>query len=402
MSSLTLTNARVLDLVTGNDHPSARVAMRDGEILEVGPRASVVGEEHDVGGRVVLPGLIDAHVHPMMSSMDIAQVTREPRSLVALRAKRELEATLRRGFTTVRDAAGCDRGMAQAIDEGLIDGPRLRVAGQALSQTGGHGDLRPTSALHTEHSSGLFGRIADGVAEVRRAAREQLREGAHHIKIMASGGVASPFDEVGAVQYSLEEIQAAVDEARAHGTYVMAHAYGPEAISRAVRCGVRSIEHGNLIDDAAAQVLVEEDAFLVPTLITYEMIRRIGAEHGMPQTALDKVGEVLDQGVASLRIADRAGVQVGFGTDLLGPARAHQSEEFRIHSEARDPLAILRSATLVNARLLGLDHRLGRLEPGYAADVIAIDGDPLDDATVLADPGNVALVVKDARIRHSQ
>jgi imidazolonepropionase-like amidohydrolase len=306
---------------------------------------------------------------------------------------------LRRGFTSVRDAGGADWGLAQAVERGLIRGPRLFFAGRTLSQTGGHGDFRPRedapSLCGCQILSSGFSHVADGVAAVRKAAREELRRGAHQIKIMASGGVASPTDPIWNVQYSGEEMRAIVEEAQGWRTYAMAHAYTPEAITRAVDAGVRTIEHGNLIDRATAEHMARAEAFLVPTLVTYFAIDELGRALGFPAASQRKVKDVLDAGLASLEIARDAGVPVGFGTDLLGETHEQQSREFRIRAQVSSPLEILQSATLVNARILGREGELGTLEPGALADLLVVDGNPLEDLSLLEDQGkHLALVMK--------
>ncbi len=248
----------------------------------------------DLGGRTLMPGLIDAHVHVIATSLDLGRLGEEPATLTAARARPILQAMLARGFTTVRDAAGADWGLALAVEQGLIDGPRLFFSGRALSQTGGHGDFRPRSWDGVDtcaccSTAAGFAVVVDGVAAVQRAAREELRRGASQIKIMASGGVASPSDPVWNLQFSDDEIRAAVWEAKSWQTYVMAHAYTPEAIARCVRLGVRSIEHGNLIDAETAALMAAEDAFLVPTLVTYEALRREGARFGFPEVSIAKI-----------------------------------------------------------------------------------------------------------------
>ncbi|HKS89441.1 MAG TPA: amidohydrolase family protein, partial [Stellaceae bacterium] len=283
---------------------------------------------------------------------------------------------------------------------GLVAGPRLFPSGRALSQTGGHGDLRPRSrsvesCACCEYGAGLA-RIADGVAECRRAARDELRKGATQIKIMASGGVASPHDPVSNVQYSHEEMRAIVEEAAGWHTYVMAHAYTPEAIGRAVANGVRSIEHANLIDRPTAERLAAAGGFAVPTLATYDSLDRFGRELGFPEVSLGKLAEVREAGLNSLEILQAAGVPIGYGTDLLGPMHRYQTREFVLRREAMAPFDIIRSATTVNAALLNRAGELGVIAPGARADLIALAGDPLADIAVLdGDGGHLAMVMKD-------
>ena len=225
--------------------------------------------------------------------------------------------------------------------------------------------------------------IADGVDEVRRAARQELRRGAHQIKIMASGGVASPTDPIWNLQYSEDEIRAAVWEATSWRTYVMAHAYTPEAIHRCVTFGVRTIEHANLIDEPTARHCAEHGAYVVPTLVTYEAMSRFGALLGLPQVSLDKLGDVSEAGLASLEILKRAGVKVGLGTDLLGDMHRHQSRELSLRAEVLSPFEVLTSATATNAEILQRTGELGTIAPGALADILVVDGDPLADIGVL-------------------
>ncbi|MGH7062401.1 MAG: metal-dependent hydrolase family protein, partial [Stellaceae bacterium] len=286
------------------------------------------------------------------------------------------------------------------VEEGLVRGPRIFPSGQALSQTGGHGDLRPrTRSVVTcaccEGGAGIA-RIADGVAECRRAARDELRKGATQIKIMASGGVASPWDPVWNLQYSEAEVRAIVEEARAWHTYVMAHAYSPEAIRRSVNFGVRSIEHANLIDAATAEHVAAAHAFVVPTLVTYDAMHRYGRELGFPEVSLGKLGDVREAGLRSLETLQAANVAIGFGTDLLGPMHRHQSREFVIRAEAMAPFDIIRSATAVNAEILNRAGELGVVAPGARADLIAIDGNPLADISLLDGQGeHLTHIIKD-------
>jgi len=245
---------------------------------------------------------------------------------------------------------------------------------------------------------GMLGSIADGVGEVRRAAREQIRNGAHQIKVMAGGGVSSPTDPIDGTQYSLEELRAICEEAEAANTYVMAHAYSPRAIIRAVQSGVRSIEHGNLIDASAAREMARHDAFFVATLVTYDSLFREGAALGWPQAMLDKLDRVKDRGLESLRIAQAEGVQIGFGTDLLGPMHDDQSNEFLLRAQVLSPIEVLQSATSVNARILRKEGQLGVLARGAVADLIVLDGDPSEDLTLLTGNGaRMPVVMKAGR-----
>jgi imidazolonepropionase-like amidohydrolase len=245
--------------------------------------------------------------------------------------------------------------------------------------------------------------IADGVTEVRRAVREQLRQGADHIKIMVSGGVASPYDPLDSLQYSADEIRAAVEEASAFKRYVCAHAYPANAIARAVECGVRVIEHGNLIDAPTAQLMAAKEAFLVPTLVAYDAIHRHAAEFGMGPESLEKNAVVLEAGLRSLELAKRAGVRMAFGSDLLGQLQPDQSTEFVLRSQVLSPREIIHSATIVGAELLGRAGELGVIAPGARADLLVVDGNPLKDLGLFQDQGaHLPVVMQGGRFHRNR
>lgn len=405
MALLALRNGALLDLARGELRPNQSVLIEGDRIVAVaeGDVHRPDAERIDLGGRTLMPGLIDAHVHATITTMDLGAMTSKPMTLIALEARAVLEGMLRRGFTTVRDAGGADWGLAQAVERGLIRGPRILYSGRVLSQTGGHGDLRPRGdvgalcacQIHTDY----FAHVADGVDAVRKAAREELRRGATQVKLMASGGVASPSDRITNLQYSAEEMRAIVEEARSWGTYAFAHAYTPEAVTRAVQAGVRSIEHGNLIDAATARLMAESNVYLVPTLVTYHKIAELGPKLRFPAGSQSKVYEVLDAGLASLEIAHVTGVKLGFGTDLLGETHAYQSSEFALRARVLPPLEILRSATLINAELLGRAGELGVVAAGALADLLVVEGNPLADLSLLDGQGeHLALVMKAGEI----
>lgn len=261
---LTIANALIFDGISA-ELTEGSIHLADGVIVEVGNRVSPADQLIDARGGTVVPGLIDAHCHAYGIGLNMVEIESSPPSYVALAAARRLDAALRRGFTTVRDVAGGDPGLARAVDEGLIAAPRYLYTGAALSQTGGHGDPRPGDSELCVCASYMT-EIVDGVDAVRKAVRERFRRGAHAIKIMTSGGVVSPTDPIRRPQYSADEVRAITDEAARRGSYVAAHAYSPEAIEHSVVNGVRSIEHGNLLDERTAQLMAEHGAFLVPTL----------------------------------------------------------------------------------------------------------------------------------------
>jgi imidazolonepropionase-like amidohydrolase len=386
-------SCNLLDVAAGEIRPGHCVLVEGDRIAEVSDREIRAPEalRVEAGGRTLMPGLIDAHVHATITTLDLAAMERRPLMLVAQEARRVLEGMLARGFTSVRDAGGADWGLAEAVERGLVRGPRLFFSGRVLSQTGGHGDFRPRQdavelcacRVHTS----AFSHVADGVPAVRRAAREELRRGASQLKIMASGGVASPSDPIWNLQYSPEEMRAIVEEAAGWRTYAMAHAYTPEAIARALDAGVRTIEHGNLIDAPTARRAAAAGAFLVPTLVTYFALDEMGRRLGFPEVSQRKVADVLAAGLASLEVARDAGLRMGFGTDLLGELHEQQSRELEIRARVLPPAEVLRSATLVNAEILNRAGELGIVAPGAKADLLVVDGDPLRDLSRLGEQG---------------
>ena len=411
MSQTLFENVDVLDVRAGRRLVGHHVLVAGGRIraLSAQPlRPEGAARVIDGGGRTLMPGLIDCHVHVSFSQTQLGLLADTPQTLLALRTLPILRGMLRRGFTTVRDAGGADWALKTAVDDGVDDsvrGPRLFVSGPALSPTGGHGDFRPRSDRLRPVGCGCqrlaSTRVVDGVDAVRQAVRELLQMGADQIKIMCSGGVASPTDPVNALGYSLEETRAIVDEAAARHTYVLAHAYTPEAIRRAVECGVRSIEHGNLIDAPTARLMAERGAYAVPTLITYEALARDGARLGLGPDSVAKIAQVREAGLQSLEVFKAAGVKMAFGTDLLGASHSLQSEELLIRAQVQTPLEVLQGATLIGAELLGRSGQLGVVAPGAMADLLLVDGNPLTDLSCLAGQGErIAVVMQGGQLRH--
>lgn len=396
-----LRNARIWNGVSDELEPGSDVLVENGRIQEVGSINAPVGlESIDMRDAFLMPGLIDAHFHAYWGPASIALTEALPISYLAHHGARLLNNALRRGFTTIRDAGGADWGLWRALEDGLIDGPRLFYSGRALSQTGGHGDSRDQ---HIEPCSCRFianlSEVADGIDEVRRSARETLRKGAHQLKIFLSGGVVSPTDPIWMRQYSDGEVRAVVEEAASRRTYVMAHAYTAEAATRAAVNGVRSVEHGNLIDSKAAAAMAEHGTFLVPTLVTYDALTQDADTFGLTSASKAKLEEVAAAGINAIRVARAAGVKVGFGTDLAGPVHHRQRDEFRLRLEANEPIDVLRSATSINAELMNNGGRLGQVCAGAEADLIAVSGDPREDLAVLfADAAPLAMVMKAGKV----
>lgn len=387
---VTIVDVRLLDGDSGQ--------LREGPIRLAGGLIDAIGEAPqpgdeivDASGGVAIPGLIDAHLHAFAVSVHVRDNEQLPMSYLALAAAERLGAALRRGFTTVRDVAGGDPGLGLAIDEGLVPAPRYYYTGPALSQTGGHGDGR-TRLDGCCAYGGRTVEVVDGPDAVRAAARERLRQGAHAVKIMTSGGVVSPTDPLETPQYSPEEIRAATDEARRRGSYVTSHAYSPAAIRHAVANGVTCIEHGNLADEETLLLLRDSDVGLVPTLAAYAAIGLEGDSLGVPRESLEKNRGLLAAGRESLSRAVRLGVRTGFGTDLMGGLERHQLQGLRLHCEVVGALETIRAATATNAAILGRPD-LGVLDPGTPADLLVLAGNPLETPSLLWDTASPRTVI---------
>src|SRR5437868_8164136 len=361
----------------------------------------------DCGGRTLMPGLIDSHVHVVLSEVSLPRLENVPLTLMTARAAVLMRGMLDRGFTSVRDTGGADWGLKEATDKWLLPGPRLFIAGKALGPTGGHSDGRRRTDHGTRcHCCGALHfamGLADGVAEVRKAVREEMRQGNDQVKIMMSGGVASPYDPLDSLQFSLEEVAAAVEEAHAFGRYVCAHAYTVEAITRAAHAGVRTIEHGNLIDEASAGLMASKGMFLIANLVTYFEMKKHAAEYGMNSDMLAKNDLVIDGALKSLEICKRHGVPVAYGTDLLGQLQVAQSEEFLLRAQVLSPAEIIRSATTIGAQVTRMEGKLGCLKPGAFADLLVVDGDPLKNLKLLAGEGqHLSVIMKAGRFHKNR
>ena len=391
MTLTLLKNANVVDTDAGTLLGERHVVVENGTIRAIETTVPKLDGSRtiDLRGATLMPGMIDCHIHATAYTADFGVLARSSPSYVALQAARLLGDMLSRGFTTVRDVGGADFGLAQAMAEGLAPGPRLLFGGKALSQTGGHGDVRGPGmeghdAAYTQPGLGV---IVDGVPEVRRAARGEIRRGAHHLKIMGGGGAASPTDRLDSDQFSEEEIAAVVEEAAMANLYVVVHAYTARTIERAARLGVRSIEHANFLDEPTARLLKERGCFMVPTLVAYDAASRLGAAAGMSADTVAKINALKHDGIKAVEIARRAGIPMAYGTDLIGTTlQKEQLHEFTLRREAVPAAELVQSATIVGARLIRMDGVLGRVAPGYHADLLAVDGNPLEDIAVLQDP----------------
>ena len=402
---INIINGNVLDPVAGEMIGERSIVVENDVIVDVleGQPSVKPDLEIDGRGRYVLPGFIDAHVHLSMTTMNFGRALRLSEVEWSLGMAGLAEATIQRGFTTVRDTGGAIGGLVRAIQRGLCQGPRIARSGRVLSQTGGHGDTRPVNVplpeCGCELVSGRFSQIADGPDAVRKAARHELREGSDFLKIMTSGGVASPSDPFDSIQYTAEEVKAITIEAEHRHTYVTAHAYSPEAIRLAVDNGVRCIEHGNLLDETTAKHLVSLGVTMVPTLSTYRAMGELGAKFGMSERHLEKNRGVFEAGQRSIDIARREGVELGFGTDLLGEAQVRQNQEFSIRADLESAADVLYSMYVVNPRLCGLEGKIGLIEPGAYADLLLSEVNPIENLSRLSEPeSNLSVIINAGKV----
>lgn len=403
MTRVLFKNARVFDGFSADCPEGTQVLIEAGVIREVSDKPIEAGDAQviDVEHRMLMPGLIDAHIHAYASDVNFQKVDHAGDPYRTAHAMRMLGFALDCGFTTVRDIGGGDYGLWRAIEDRLIRAPRFLYAGKIISMTGGHGDFRQMSESRHNHgycSCGDFNTlcvIADGVDECIKATREELRRGAHCIKIMGSGGVASPTDPIWMNQYREDEIRAIVNETTERRTYTSAHCHPASAVRRCVDFGVRVIEHGTLMDEETARYVVEKGAFVVPTMVIIFALVELGKKLGFPPQSQEKAEYVFKQALVGMDLMRRAGVKIGFGTDLLGETYVQQCREFTIRKEVFSPLEILRQATSTNAEILQQKDTLGCVKPGAHADLLVVDGDPLKDIELLAASGrNLRLIMR--------
>ncbi len=393
MPQIVFKNLNLLDPRWNEARGGYEVLVEGDLIKEVSPKPIKAAKAQvvDCGKRTLMPGLIDCHVHVFLVEVNIRNLEHIPLTLLTARSADLMKGMIDRGFTTVRDTGGADWGIKTAVESGLIPGPRLFISGRAIGPTGGHSDSRRRT--DTGATCGCCNAmvycmaIADGADEVRKLVREQMRQGADQVKIMCSGGVASPYDPLDSLQFSEAEIAAATDEAKNFGRYVLAHAYTPEAITRAVTNGVRTIEHGNLIDAKSAKLLKSSGGYMIANLVTYFSMKERAAQFGMTADMLAKNDIVLEGALRSLEICKAAGVKVGYGTDLLGQLQVDQSLEFIHRAKVLKPLEIIRQATTVGAEILRQEGKLGIVEPDAFADLIVVDGNPLKKLELFLDQG---------------
>lgn len=400
MSKTLLTGCRIFD-GTGSDLRNQDLLIEGETLRLVSPGAQTGADETvDLTGATVLPGFIDSHVHVCLSTLDLIANLGYPFSYQFFLAERNLRRTLDAGITTVRDASGADLGIQRAVDDGLIDGPALRISIIALSQTGGHGDHWLPSGnvpeVLKEHPGRPSG-IVDGPDEARKRVRELIRDGANFIKVNTSGGVFSPRDNPAHAHFTQEELDAIVSEAARVDIPSMAHAHGAAGIKAAIRAGVRSIEHGTELDDEAIKLMLDSGTWLVPTLgVSQFIIDRIDQGAAVAPGIAAKAKSNHDLRADSFRRAVEAGVRIAMGSDSAAEMHGGNLIELRLmHQGGMAPLQVLEAATRSSAELLGIDDRVGTIEDGKQADLVVVGGDPLDFA---AYPGNVRLVYRRGRL----
>ena len=415
--SYLFTNVNLVDVEAGVIHKNSTVRLSSGRIESVTLHSHTNGDVNtptlsdtnirvDFEGKYLCPGLFDCHVHiiAVPGEREWQDTKNLNPTTSAYRHAHVCRQMLDRGFTTVRDCGGASLALKQSIEDGLIEGPRLFIAGSFLSQTGGHGDTRG-SHDHSNieccggGSSNFPSFICDGVPECLRAARENIRTGSDFLKIMGGGGVCSPTDRIDNVQFTSEEISAITTVAKNSQTYVTSHAYTPQSIRQAMENGVLGIEHGNLIDKETAELMANKGAYLTPTLVTYTAMGDKRFAGYMPAESMTKNAEVYTAGLQGLKIAADAGVNICYGSDLLGHLGVNQLNEFVIRSQVLPPLAILQSATITPAKMMRQDKFLGQIKQGFAADLLVLNANPLEDITILAQPeSHLLAVIKDGRV----
>jgi imidazolonepropionase-like amidohydrolase len=405
--TLTFTHALLIDGTGAEPREDVTVVVADGVIKEIGGSAAKrgTGRVCDLRGMTLMPGLIDAHVHVGNIEIRNHLTAQLPPAVYVVRTCRNLESDIDLGFTTLRDAAGLDPGFRAAVDQGLVRGPRLLLSITPLAQSGGSTPAygpgpdtpQPRNAL------GIYPEVCDGPDQVRAAARRTLGRGADQVKIFADGEVlaaqAADRAKPGQWKFSVDELRAAVDVAEAAGTYVMAHVYAPRAIRNALAAGVRSIEHGNLLDEETAGLMAEKGAFYVPTLITYDLLVKGGKSIGLDDYSIEKLALVGESGRRAVELAHRAGVKIASGSDIVGPGQDRKGRELVVKAEILGAMGAIVSATKTNAELLNLGDRLGTVEAGKLADLIVVDGNPLQNIGLFEDGRRtVRFVLKAGRV----
>lgn len=407
-------HGRLLDCIGEEPLEDACLVIEGGRIKDIYQgerplRSEAV--EVDCAGRTILPGLIDAHSHFAITTNDMGGVLFEQPFFVALGIKAQLEKTLQAGFTTIRDGGGGHWTHRQAVEDGLIAGPRLKICGPLMSITGGHGDFNLRGDMTFPPASRFVNlmRLCDGPDDCRKAIREQFQLWVDHIKVAVTGGCASPNDEPWQVHLREEELRAFAEEAEAHGAYVMAHSLNDQGNRRAVECGVGSIEHGCFLTEATARQMKARDVALVSTFAVVWWAEKFGKERGAAEWFLRKLaapncsddGASLMEGmIRAANVAFQEGVLLGSGSDFFGTMCGGEAMNIKMMVDLLgiSPYTAIKTATVANARILRMQDEVGALEPGKLADVILIEGRPDEDINVICEPANVRLVMKSGKV----
>ncbi len=354
----------------------------------------------DLGNFSVLPGLIDAHTH-----VGLVNVPPDPGAAVAVVAAQifeNLRLALSEGFTTIRDLGGIDGGVVEAVNRGLVPGPRILPSGPLISESGGHGDWRPWFA-HGPWEGNIPGLVqpavlADGVAAARLAGRSALRDGATQLKVAVSGGFASSFDRLDDFQFSVDELRALVEVAKARHTYVTGHAHHSEAVHLGLEAGLECFEHGTFLDQDAIDAMSSRGASLVATLSLVERYQDPTQREKLRDDLAVRAGAAFPAMARSVTLAIAAGITVGLGTDFTGAPQSGRGRELTVRAHVTNPLEAITAATQANAHILRLDSETGSLREGLSADVVVMEGNPLDDAGLFSDADNIRLVVLRGRL----
>ncbi|MFI7454498.1 amidohydrolase family protein [Nonomuraea sp. NPDC049714] len=403
MGRVQVVGAAVVD-GSGRDPSDVNVTIEDGRITELGA-ATAHGERLDAEGLTMTPGLIDAHVHLGLSSLIQPQFSFQISAAeLAADIFATAGATLDAGFTTVRDTGGIDGGVVTTIAKGKVRGPRVLSCGPVQCQIGGHGyygaDWEPTELWSSHHLPGLcaLSMMSGNADELRSNVREAFRRGASFLKLCVTGGVVGAHDRLTDTQFTVEEIAVAVQEAAARGTYVTVHAHNNEGIRNAVEAGVRCVEHGTDLDESTATLMATRGVALVPTFAVVEQLLHDSAGAGLGESTRDRVIGVRERMAEALAVAKEAGVRIGLGSDLIGPAQDRRGEELRLRAALETPMEALVAATKTNAEILGLSDEVGVIAPGMQADLVLWNGNPLEDPELFADPANAVLVLQAGRV----